>query len=236
MSFTELKKAVWEANLELFKAGLVVLTWGNVSGIDQQEGVVAIKPSGVAYEKMGPEDMVLVDLEGKVISGYLRPSSDAPTHLEIYRAFPKIAGIAHTHSLFASAFAQAKREIPCLGTTHADAFWGAIPLTRTLTPEEVEEGYEKNTGKVIVERFQELDPLAVPAVLVARHGPFTWGCSPREAVRHSFILEKVAEMAWVTLSLRPDCPSLVKYILDKHHRRRHGPGAYYGQRRFDNHD
>jgi len=236
MSFTELKKAVWEANLELFKTGLVILTWGNVSGIDHKEGVIAIKPSGVAYEKMRPEDMVLVDLDGKVITGHLRPSSDTPTHLEIYRSFPQIAGIAHTHSLFASAFAQAEREILCLGTTHADAFWGTIPLTRILTPEEVQEGYEKNTGKLIVERFQDLDPLAVPAVLVARHGPFSWGRSPREAVRNSFILEKVAEMAWATLSLRPDCPPLVNYILDKHHRRKHGPGAYYGQRRSDNHD
>jgi L-ribulose-5-phosphate 4-epimerase len=231
MRIEKLKKIVWEANLRLYNSGLVILTWGNVSGFHREEGLVAIKPSGVAYEKLKPEDIVLVDLEGNIVGGYLNPSSDTPIHLELYRAFPRIAGIAHTHSPFATAFAQAEKEIPCLGTTHADAFRTAVPVTRPLSSEEVTRNYEQNTGKSIVERFNQLDPLLTPGVLVARHGPFTWGLSPGEAVTNSLILEKVAEMAWRTLCLQQDCSPLHEYLIDKHHRRMHGPGAYYGQRR-----
>jgi L-ribulose-5-phosphate 4-epimerase len=224
-----LKEQVLAANLELVKFNLVTLTWGNVSGIARAEGLVVIKPSGVEYDKLQVNDLVVVDLAGEIIEGDLRPSSDMPTHLELYKAFPEIGGIAHSHSLFATAFAQAGREIPCLGTTHADTFNGAVPLTRFLQRAEVEKDYELNTGKVIVERFKQLDPAALPGVLVAGHAPFTWGEDAREAVRHSLILEQIAQLALSTLILNPNVQDLPEYILNKHHRRKHGPDAYYGQ-------
>jgi len=226
-----LKEQVLAANLELVKFKLVTLTWGNVSGISRAEGLVVIKPSGVEYDKLQINDLVVVDLAGKIIGGKLRPSSDMPTHLELYKAFPEIGGIAHSHSPFATAFAQAGREIPCLGTTHADTFNGAVPLTRLLKETEVEKDYELNTGKVIVERFKQLDPAALPGVLVAGHAPFTWGKDAREAVKHNFILEQIAQLALATLMLNPKVQELPEYILDKHHRRKHGPDAYYGQQR-----
>jgi L-ribulose-5-phosphate 4-epimerase len=225
----ELKKEVWEANLDLVKAGLVTLTWGNVSGISRADGLLAIKPSGVDYSALKPDAMVIVDLNGKVVEGNKRPSSDTPTHIELYKAFPDVGGIAHTHSTYAVMFAQALREIPCLGTTHADHFAGAVPVTRFLSKEEVESAYERNTGKVIVERFKGLDPLTVPAVLVAGHAPFCWGRDAVEAVRNAEILESVAKMAFGTLHLDPNANNLPHYIADKHHRRKHGPDAYYGQ-------
>jgi L-ribulose-5-phosphate 4-epimerase len=226
-----LKEQVLAANLELVKFKLVTLTWGNVSGIDRAAGLVVIKPSGVEYDKLKISDLVVVNLAGKIIEGNLRPSSDTTTHLELYQAFPAIGGIAHSHSLFATIFAQAGREIPCLGTTHADTFNGAVPLTRFLQKAEVERDYELNTGKVIVERFRQLDPVALPGVLVAGHAPFTWGKDAREAVKHNFILEQIAQLALATLMLNPKVQELPEYILDKHHRRKHGPGSYYGQQR-----
>jgi L-ribulose-5-phosphate 4-epimerase len=225
----ELKKEVWQANLDLVKAGLVTLTWGNVSGISHADGLLVIKPSGVDYSKLTPDVMVVVDLNGKVVESNKRPSSDTPTHIELYKAFPDVAGIAHTHSTYAVMFAQALREIPCLGTTHADHFSGAVPVTRFLSKEEVEGAYEQNTGKVIVERFKGLDPLALPAVLVAGHAPFCWGKDAEEAVRNAVILESVAKMAFGTLHLDPNANALPRHIADKHHRRKHGPDAYYGQ-------
>jgi len=224
-----LKEQVLAANLDLVKFNLVTLTWGNVSGISRAEGLVVIKPSGVEYAKLKVNDLVVVDLAGKIIEGKLRPSSDTPTHLELYRAFPAIGGIAHSHSPFATVFAQAGREILCLGTTHADTFYGAVPLTRLLRKAEVKKDYELNTGKVIVERFKQLDPAALPGVLVAGHAPFTWGKDAREAVKHNLILEQIAQLALSTLILNPKVPELPEYILDKHHRRKHGPDAYYGQ-------
>jgi L-ribulose-5-phosphate 4-epimerase len=225
----ELKKEVWQANLDLVKAGLVTLTWGNVSGISRAEGLLVIKPSGVDYLALTPDAMVVVDLDGKVVESNKRPSSDTPTHIELYKAFPDVGGIAHTHSTYAVMFAQALREIPCLGTTHADHFSGAVPVTRFLSKEEVEGAYERNTGKLIVERFKGLDPLTVPVVLVAGHAPFCWGGDAGEAVRNAVILESVAKMAFGTLHLDPDANTLPRYIADKHHRRKHGPDAYYGQ-------
>jgi L-ribulose-5-phosphate 4-epimerase len=225
----ELKKEVWQANLDLVKAGLVTFTWGNVSGISHADGLLVIKPSGVDYSKLTPDVMVVVDLNGKVVESNKRPSSDTPTHIELYKAFPDVAGIAHTHSTYAVMFAQALREIPCLGTTHADHFSGAVPVTRFLSKEEVEGAYEQNTGKVIVERFKGLDQLALPAVLVAGHAPFCWGKDAEEAVRNAVILESVAKMAFGTLHLDPNANALPRHIADKHHRRKHGPDAYYGQ-------
>ena len=228
----ELKRQVCAANLELAARGVVIYTWGNVSGIDRETGLVVIKPSGVPYEGMQPADMVVVDLEGHVVEGHLRPSSDTPTHLALYRAFPEIGGVVHTHSTNAVAFAQAGRDIPALGTTHADYFYGPVPISRSLTKEEVEEDYEGNTGKVIVEtvKAHEKEPLAVPAVLVRNHGPFTWGKTPEEAVYHAVVLEEVAEMTMKTLLLNPNA-SMDSYILDKHYQRKHGPKAYYGQKK-----
>ncbi|MEP0842335.1 MAG: L-ribulose-5-phosphate 4-epimerase [Phycisphaerae bacterium] len=225
----ELKQQVCAANRELVRLGLVTLTWGNASGLDRARGLMVIKPSGVAYERLEPADMAVVDLEGRQVEGALRPSSDAPTHLHLYRSFDGLGGIAHTHSLHATMFAQARREIPCLGTTHADHFHGPVPVTRPLTEAEVAADYEHNTGRVIVERFAGLDPLAVPAVLVAGHGPFTWGADAAEAVRNSVALEAVAQMALGTWRIRPDAPDLESYLLEKHHQRKHGPNAYYGQ-------
>lgn len=226
-----LKETVCEANLELFCRGVVLYTWGNVSGIDRARGLVVIKPSGVPYQGMQPSDMVVVDLEGRIVEGTLRPSSDTPTHLELYKAFPEIGGVVHTHSTHAVVFAQAGMEIPPLGTTHADYFYGAVPVSRSLTRDEVQEAYEKNTGRVIVETVKETEreALDVPGVLVRNHGPFTWGKDPEEAVYHSVVLEEIAEMAWKTLQINPSA-ALPPYILEKHYQRKHGPQAYYGQK------
>lgn len=226
----QLKAAVCKANLDLVAHGLVTLTWGNVSGIDRTRGLVAIKPSGVPYDEMTPGHMVLVDLDGRVAEGSLRPSSDTPTHVLLYRQFPGIGGITHTHSLHATMFAQARVEIPCYGTTHADHFHGPVPVTRPLTRGEVADGYEINTGRVIVERFAGLDPDAMPAVLVAGHAPFAWGRDAAESVRNAVALEAVAQLAIGTRRISPDAPELESYVLDKHHQRKHGPHAYYGQR------
>lgn len=224
-----LKAAVCEANLELVRQGLVTLTWGNVSGLSEDRRHVVIKPSGVSYSELRPEQMVVVDLDGQVVEGDLRPSSDTPTHVLLYRQFRGVFGITHTHSTQATAFAQARREIPCFGTTHADHFFGPVPVTRPLSPAEVDEAYERYTGEVILERFADLDPLAMPAVLVAGHAPFTWGRDAGESVRNAIALEAVAAMAQLTLALRPDAPTLEPYVLIKHYQRKHGPSAYYGQ-------
>ena len=227
----ELKEQVCEANLELVRRGVVIYTWGNVSGIDRKENLVVIKPSGVDYDGMKPKDMVAVDLEtGKKVEGDYKPSSDTPTHLALYKAFPSIGGVTHTHSVNAVAFAQAGMDIPALGTTHADYFYGSVPCTRELTKEEVEDAYELNTGKVIVNCFEKrkLDPLAVPGVLVRNHGPFAFGKDAAASVYHAVVMEAVAEMNLKTMLLKPEA-SMPQYILDKHYKRKHGPNAYYGQ-------
>ena len=227
---TALQERVCEANLELNRRGLLTYTWGNVSGIDRGAGLVAIKPSGVPYKELTPRRIVLIDLEGRTIDdNSLRPSSDAATHLELYRSFPKIGGVAHSHSLHATAFSQARCPIPCLGTTHADHFAGDVPVTRLLEREEVENEYEANTGRVIAEVFRDLDPMTLPAVLVAGHGPFTWGKTPDEAVLNSVVLERIAQMAAVTEGLVPETPRLPEWVRARHFTRKHGPGAYYGQ-------
>ncbi len=226
-----LKKDVLQANIDLVRYGLVTRTWGNVSGIDRSGPHVVIKPSGVEYESLAIDDMVVMDMEGKVLEGKLRPSSDTPTHLALYKAFPGIGGIVHTHSTYATMFAQACREIPCLGTTHADHFRGAIPVTRFLTADEVLSGYERQTGNVIIERFAGMNPADTPAVLVAGHAPFIWGKTASDAVKNSLILERIAQMALGTFQLRPDIEALPSYIQDKHYQRKHGPRAYYGQKK-----
>ena len=226
----ELREQVCEANLELVRSGLVVLTWGNVSGIDRERGLVVIKPSGVPYSELKPGHLVVLDLYGKVVEGKLNPSCDTPTHLVLYRAFKGIGGITHAHSVHATAFAQACREIPCLGTTHADQFFGPVPVTRAVTRREVEQDYVGNTGKVIVERFRRIDPADMPAVLVAHHGPFTWGRDAMDSVNNNIALETVAEMALATLSLNGRLSSIPSHILNKHHTRKHGPNATYGQK------
>lgn len=224
-----LKEEVYQANRELVEHGLIAYTWGNASGIDREKGIVVIKPSGVPYEELSPDKMVCVDLEsGQVVDGALKPSSDTPTHLELYRAFPKIGGIAHTHSTYAVAFAQAGMPIPALGTTHADYFYGDVPCARSLTADEVAEGYEANTGKVIIEEFEAHNPEPIPAVIVRNHGPFTWGSTAMEAAFHAVVLEEVAQMAHLTLALNPSA-SLDAHVLDKHYTRKHGSNAYYGQ-------
>ena len=228
---TDLKEAVYKANMDLARSGLVIMTFGNVSGIDRRKGIVAIKPSGVPYEALKADDIVLVDLEGQVVEGWLNPSSDTPTHAEIYKAFPEVGGVAHAHSVYATMFAQARREIPCYGTTHADLFHGPVPLTRLLVEPEVAADYERNTGKVIVERFAGLDPLALPGVLVAGHGPFAWGRTPAEAVETAVVLEQVAKTAFGSLILDPRLRPLDGHILEKHFLRKHGPDAYYGQKK-----
>ena len=225
-----LKQQVCQANLDLVAHGLVTLTWGNVSGISDDRRHVVIKPSGVPYDEMRPEHMVVVDLEGRVVEGRMRPSSDTPTHVLLYQHFGGIGGIAHTHSRCATIFAQARVEIPCFGTTHADHFFGAVPVTRPLTAKEVNDAYETNTGRVIIERFRDLDAAAMPAVLVAGHAPFAWGADVAESVKNAVALEAVADMAFGVLRLRPDAPLLESYVLDKHYQRKHGPDAYYGQR------
>jgi len=226
-----LKREVWGANLDLVRRGLVVSTFGNVSGIDRDRKLVAIKPSGMSYEAMKPGDMVVVDLEGRIVEGAHRPSSDTATHLELYKAFAGISAVAHTHSEFASVFAQARREIPCLGTTHADHFAGPVPLTRALSRAEVAGGYESAVGRVIVERFRRLKPLEMPGVLVSGHGPFAWGINAGDAVINSLLLETIARMAWETLMLDPRAKPLAGHIRRKHFLRKHGPAAYYGQRK-----
>lgn len=225
----DLREDVCEANRALVDHGLVTLTWGNVSGICPERRHVAIKPSGVSYRELTPEHIVVVDLEGDVVEGDLRPSSDTPTHVLLYRHFPGIGGISHTHSRYGTAFAQARREIPCLGTTHADHFHGAVPVTRPLRPGEVEEDYEANTGRVIAERFEGIDPLEIPAVLVAGHAPFTWGRTVQEALENAVALEAIAAMAAATLALDPAAAALEEHVLEKHFRRKHGKTAYYGQ-------
>lgn len=226
-----LKRQVYEANMELPRRGLVSYTWGNVSGLDRARGLAVIKPSGVDYAALTPDMLTVVDLNGNVIEGAYRPSSDTKTHLALYRAFPTIGGVTHTHSAFAVAWAQAKRDIPCLGTTHADSFYGDIPCARPLTPQEVDEDYERCTGEVIVETFRKrgLDPAAVPGVLCACHGPFTWGGDPAEAVYHAAVLEEVAKMALYTLQVDPSAARAPQHIQDKHYLRKHGKNAYYGQ-------
>lgn len=227
----ELKRDVYTANLELLKAGVVIYTWGNVSGITKDRKYMVIKPSGISYEGMKSDDMVVIDVEsGKKVEGKWRPSSDTETHLELYRGFPHINGIAHTHSINAVSFAQAGKPIPALGTTHADYFYGDIPCTRELNLEEVKEEYEKNTGKVIVETIAKkcCDPMMIPGILVKSHGPFAWGRSPSEAVFHAVVMERVAEIDIKTLVLNSDS-QMAEYILDKHYMRKNGPNAYYGQ-------
>ena len=226
----KLKEQVCRANLLLPKHNLVTFTWGNVSGIDRKRGLVVIKPSGVPYDGMEPEDMVLLDLDGNIVEGKWKPSSDTPTHLRLYAAFPGCGGVVHTHSRWATVFAQAGRAIPALGTTHADDFHGPIPCTRPLTDGEIAGESETETGNVIIESFRGRDPMAVPAALVHSHGPFAWGKDPLEAVHNAVVLEEVAFMAWHTLALAPDKGEMQPNLLDKHYLRKHGPGAYYGQK------
>jgi L-ribulose-5-phosphate 4-epimerase len=226
----ELKEKVCNANLDLVKFGLVIFTWGNVSGIDHLSGLVVIKPSGVSYDKMKPDDMVVVDLSGKVVEGKLNPSSDTFTHLEIYRNFKEIGGIAHTHSKFASAWAQAGLSIPAFGTTHADYFNSEIPCTRKMKKQELEGDYEKETGNLIVETFNKISPDEMPGVLVHSHGPFTWGKSAEDAVYNSVVLENIAEMAYYSILINPDIKPIDDFLLEKHFGRKHGKNAYYGQK------
>jgi L-ribulose-5-phosphate 4-epimerase len=236
MSYARLKQSVYEVNMAIVRSGLVVLTWGNASGVDRQEdgsrGVMAIKPSGVDYEKLRPDDIVIVSLaSGEVVEGTKRPSSDTRTHLELYRAFANIGGIVHTHSLHATAFSQARREIPCLGTTHADHFYGTIPVTRDLTAAEINGDYELETGKVIIERFRagKIDADDMPAVLVASHAPFVWGKTPQKALENAIALEYVARMQIASWQLNSETKGVGQVLLDKHFKRKHGAGAYYGQ-------
>ena len=227
----KLREPVYSANMELFERKLIIYTWGNVSGIDREKGIVAIKPSGVSYEALKPSDIVLVALEdGKVLEGELRPSSDTPTHLWLYRAFPGIGGVTHTHSTYATAWAQAGREIPCFGTTHADYFRGEIPCTRFLTESEIKGNYEAETGRVIEERFLNLNPMHTPGVLVRGHGPFTWGKDAAESVYHAAVLEETARMALNTLLVAPQTEPLPEDLQNKHFERKHGANAYYGQK------
>ncbi len=227
----QLKEAVLQANLELPKKNLVTYTWGNVSGIDREKGLVVIKPSGVPYEELKAEDMVVLDLDGNIVEGSLRPSSDTPTHIALYKEYPALGGVVHTHSRYATIWAQAGKSIPPLGTTHADYFYGPIPCTRPLTKEEIEGEYELNTGKVIIETFNGagINPVYVPGVVVQSHGPFAWGKDPAEAVHNAVVMEEVGMMALNTKLLNPSIPDVDAYLLDKHFMRKHGPGAYYGQ-------
>ena len=225
----ELKKDVCKANLLLPKYNLVTFTWGNVSALDRETGLIVIKPSGVPYENMSEDDMVVVDLDGKVVEGKWKPSSDTPTHIELYKAFPSCGGIVHTHSRWATSFAQAGRGIAPLGTTQGDYFYGEIPCTREMTDEEIKGEYEKETGKVIVETFRDIDPAEIPAVLVKSHGPFTWGSDAFEAVHNAVVLEEVAFMNFHSLMINPDQTRMQQTLLDKHYLRKHGKNAYYGQ-------
>ena len=229
MLLKTLREAVLDANLELVRRGLVLYTFGNASGISREEGLVAIKPSGVPYETMSAEDIVVTDLTGRVVDGKMRPSSDLATHIEIYKRFPEAGGVAHTHSEFATAWAQAKRPIPCFGTTHADYFYGSVPVTADLTAAEIATDYEKNTGTAICRLFDKMDGKSVPAVLVAGHAPFCWGSTPAEAAYTATILESVARMAWYTIGISPQAAPLPRELHDKHFLRKHGSTAYYGQ-------
>ena len=224
-----LKQKVYEANMELPKRGLITYTWGNVSGIDRETGYFVIKPSGVDYDLLKPEDMVVMDLEGNKIEGHLNPSYDTPTHIELYKAYPEIGGVVHTHSPWATSWAQAGRYIPCYGTTHADYFYGDIPCARLLTENEIEENYEKNTGLVIVETIGDENPLFVPGILCSNHGPFTWGKDAHDAVHNAVVLEEVAKMASCTESINKSSSKAPQSMQDKHFMRKHGPNAYYGQ-------
>ncbi len=224
----QLKEEVFKANLDLVKHGLVIFTWGNVSAIDRKKGLFVIKPSGVSYDEMKAEDMVVVDLDGKVVEGKLKPSSDTPTHLVLYKAFEDIGGVVHTHSSWATSWAQAGKAIPALGTTQADYFYGDIPCTRKLTAEEINTAYEIETGNVIVETFKDIDSMAVPGVLVNNHGPFSWGKDAHNAVHNAKVMEEVAKMTYVALQLNPNA-TIDQYLLDKHYLRKHGKNAYYGQ-------
>lgn len=229
MSIEELKAAVFQANLDLVEHGLVIFTWGNVSAVDRDKNLVVIKPSGVSYDQMKAEDMVVTDMEGKVVEGKYKPSSDTPTHLELYKAFPAIGGVVHTHSTFATAWAQAGCDIPIIGTTHADYFSDNIPCTRDMTEAEVKGEYEKETGTVIIERFKELNPIHIPGVLVKNHGPFSWGKDPHEAVYNAVVMEQVAKMAFVAGQINP-LLTMNQSLIQKHFFRKHGPDAYYGQK------
>lgn len=224
----QLKQEVYKANMDLVKHGLVIFTWGNVSGIDREKGLVVIKPSGVEYDVMKPEDMVVVDLNGNVIEGNLKPSSDTPTHLAIYRAWPEVGGVVHTHSTFATAWAQAGLDIPNIGTTHADYFHEAIPCTADMTEEEVKGAYELETGNVIIKRFDGMNPTHTPGVLVKNHGPFSWGKDAHDAVHNAVVMEQVAKMASIAFAANPNL-TMNPLLVEKHFNRKHGPGAYYGQ-------
>lgn len=225
----ELKEKVFKANLDLVKHGLVIFTWGNVSGIDRDKNLVVIKPSGVSYDAMTADDMVVVDLNtGNVVEGSLKPSSDTPTHLELYRAFPEIGGVVHTHSIYATAWAQAGIDLPNIGTTHADYFHDAVPCTRDMTESEVKGDYELETGNVIIERFEGLNPVHTPGVLVKNHGPFAWGTDPADAVHNAVVLEQVAKMASIAYTVNPNL-TMNPLLVEKHFSRKHGPNAYYGQ-------
>ncbi len=230
MLLERLRQEVLEANLELVRRRLVLYTFGNASGISREEGRIVIKPSGVPYDEMQPEHLVVTDLDGNVVEGKLRPSSDLPTHVVLYKAFPKIGGVTHTHSEYATSWAQARKPIPCFGTTHADYFYGSVPVTAVLTNEEVALEYEKNTGTAIVRTFEGLDYTAIPGVLVANHGPFNWGPNPGEAAHNAVILEAVARMAYFTITINPQAPPIGRGLHDKHHLRKHGKDAYYGQK------
>jgi len=229
MLLAELREQVLHANLELVRRGLVLYTFGNASGISREEGLVAIKPSGVPYEALKPQDLVVTDLAGKSIEGTLRPSSDLPTHLVLYNSFPKIGAVVHTHSEYATAWAQARRPIPCFGTTHADYFHGPIPVTEEMTPAEIASDYEKHTGDAIVRAFRGIDYASIPAVLVANHASFAWGRDPDTAAHHAVVLEAVARMAYFTVAINKDAPAIGQDLHDKHHLRKHGSAAYYGQ-------
>lgn len=226
----KLKEQVYEANMELQKKGLVIYTWGNVSGIDREKGLIVIKPSGVDYDTMKPEDMVVLDLQGNIVEGKYKPSTDTPTHLVMYNTYPNIGGVVHTHSEWATIFAQAGMDIQAFGTTHADYFYGDIPCTRDLTDEEINGEYEKETGNVIVETIGGKDPLEVPGIIVKNHAPFTWGKNPENAVYNAVVLDKVAQMAYNTMTLNPRVLRVKQYLLDKHYLRKHGANAYYGQK------
>lgn len=227
----ELKQLVYEANMDLPKYGLVTFTWGNVSAIDREKGLFVIKPSGVEYDKLTPEDMVVMDMDGNKVEGRYNPSSDTATHLELYKAFPEIGGVVHTHSSYATSWAQAGRSIPCYGTTHADYIYGEVPCVRCLTKEEIEENYEKNTGRLIVEEFIRRckEPMAVPAVLCKNHGPFAWGKDAKDAVHNAVVLEEVAKMAYRAEVINPRVEAAPQELQDKHYYRKHGANAYYGQ-------
>ena len=229
MKLQSLRDEVYQANQEIVKQGLVVFTFGNASGFDRASGLIVIKPSGVPYATLTPADLVITDLEGKAVEGGLRPSSDLPTHIALYQAFDGVNGVVHTHSRYATAWAQAGLEIPCLGTTHADYFHGPIPVTPSMQTDEIESQYEWNTGQVIIQRFRNLNPLTTPAVLVASHAPFCWGTSPADAAHTAVVVEELARLAHLTFSIRSEVPAISQSLHDKHFLRKHGPAAYYGQ-------